>query len=59
LGANGVRCDNPANLAALIAAGLRDRRPTVIQVNVDPLVTPPMGMKKEGSARWKAYVERI
>ena len=59
LGANGVRCDNPDNLAALIAAGLRDRRPTVIQVDVDPLVTPPMGMKKEGSAQWKAYVEQI
>ena len=59
LGANAVNCDNPARLATLIRQGLRGSGPTVIQVNVDPGMVPPMGQKKQGSARWKQYVENL
>lgn len=59
LGANGVVCEDSDSLPSLIALGLGSDRPTVIQVDVDPFVIPPMGMKKEGSARWKAYVESL
>lgn len=59
LGANAVNCDNPARLDALIRQGLRGVGPTVIQVNVDPGMVPPMGQKKQGAARWKQYVENL
>lgn len=59
VGANGVVCEDSDTLPGLIALGLQSDRPTVIQVDVDPLMIPPMGMKKEGSARWKAYVESL
>jgi acetolactate synthase-1/2/3 large subunit len=59
LGARGIMCDDSAALPRLIVEGLCSRGPTVIQVNVDPDLTPPMGRKKEGSARWKAYVESL
>jgi acetolactate synthase-1/2/3 large subunit len=59
LGARAERCDDPDRLPRLIEEGLARTGPTVLQVNVDPQVTPPMGMKKEGSAKWKAHIEQI
>ncbi len=59
LEANAVNCDNPERLDVLIRQGLRGVGPTVIQVNVDPGMVPPMGQKKQGTARWKQYVENL
>lgn len=59
LGARGVVCQDAGELSGLITEGLRSGTPTVIQVDVDPRLTPPMGRKKDGSARWKAYVESL
>lgn len=59
LGAIGIVCNDPNELPTQIRVGLRADRPTVIQVDVDPSLIPPMGMKKEGSARWKAYMESL
>lgn len=58
LGARAQRCDDPRLLPRLIRDGLAAIGPTVIQVDVDPQITPPMGMKKEGSAKWKAHLEQ-
>jgi pyruvate oxidase len=59
LGAQAELCDDPERLALLISEGLGRSGPTVIQVNVDPEAMPPMGMKKEGSAKWKAHIEQL
>lgn len=59
LGAQAELCDDPEMLTVLINDGLARSGPTVIQVNVDPEAMPPMGMKKEGSARWKAHIEQL
>lgn len=58
LGVRAERCDDSRTLLRLIKEGLAATGPTVIQVSVDPQITPPMGMKKEGSAKWKAYLEK-
>ena len=59
LGAHAMNCDNLSNLPNLIMRGLQGSMPTVIQVNVDPSMVPPMGQKKQGSARWKQYLETL
>lgn len=59
LGAHAMNCDNLSNLPSLIMRGLQGSMPTVIQVNVDPSMVPPMGQKKQGSARWKQYLETL
>lgn len=59
LGARGIRCDDTSELPIHIARGLRDDGPTVIQVNVNPVPSPPLGRKKAGGARWKEYVASI
>jgi len=59
LGARGIRCDDTSELPIHIVHGLRSNGPTVIQVNVDPAPTPPLGRKKAGSARWKEYIASI
>ena len=53
LGAHGVLCKDANDLAALISAGLSKDLPTVIQVETNPHLSPPMGNKKAGGMRWK------
>ncbi len=59
LGAYGIRYRPGQDLAAIIQEGLRLDGPTVIQVDVDPMLTPPMGMKKEGSRQWQEYINTL
>ena len=59
LGANGIHYRPGDDLAELIRNALQQDRPTVIQVDVDPQLPPPIGMKKEGSRRWQEYVKNL
>lgn len=59
LGANGIHYQPRDDLAELIRNALKQNGPTVIQVDVDPHLPPPLGMKKEGSRRWQEYVKNL
>lgn len=59
LGARATNCSDFSKLAHLINEGLNGTNPMVIEVCVDPDIMPPMGRKKQGSARWKNYVQTL
>jgi len=59
LGAFGIHHKPAQNLSNLIKESLHLDGPTVIQVDVDPKATPPMGLKKEGSRQWQEYISNL
>lgn len=59
LGAYGIHHKPGQNLSQLIKESLHLDGPTVIQVDVDPKATPPMGLKKEGSRQWQEYISNL
>jgi acetolactate synthase-1/2/3 large subunit len=59
LGAHALVCRDAIELTGAICEGFTRTGPTVIQVDVDPTPTPPMGQKKAGGARWQEYIDSI
>lgn len=59
LGAHGIRHHAGGDLTQTIREALRQRKPTVIQVDITPTPTPPMGLKKEGGRKWSDYINNL